>query len=104
MPDPETPASAPAATPVNHPTATTMSIYDEIADERAKQDAQWGGPEHDDQHSTSDWREYRTKFERHASRMYTDEHNRAALVKIAALAVAQIESMDRRAALTEPTP
>lgn len=73
----------------------TMSIYDEIADERAAQDKQWGGPDHDDTHIGADWREYREKFEDRAL-LGCGATRREALIKIAALAVAQIESLDRK--------
>lgn len=33
----------------------TTEVTAELAMERALQDAQWGGPEHDDQHTPHDW-------------------------------------------------
>ena len=71
-----------------------MSIYDEIKAERERQDAQWGGPEHDDRHAPIEWSSYRARFERRGGQ---GASRRANLVKIAALAVAEIESIDRRA-------
>lgn len=80
-----------------------MSVYPgikqgllaDIEDERRRQDAQWGGPEHDDEHSMYDWRNYIIKqmiaFE-------NDIHGptrRSRLIKIAALAVAALECIDR---------
>ncbi len=32
-----------------------MSIYKEIAAERTRQDTKWGGPDHDDDHTTVMW-------------------------------------------------
>ena len=93
------PAPSPAAgatreTTGSHSTEPTVSIYDEIAAERAKQDAQWGGIDHDDTHHAGEWWEYRKKFEERA--YYAPPQRRDALLKIAALAVAQIESLDRQ--------
>ncbi len=73
-------------------------VYADIRAERARQDAQWGGPEHDDRHIISDWRDYRQKFEHRASVTVSGSNQamrRDALVKIAALAVAQVEALDR---------
>ena len=80
------------------------AISDVIA-ERARQDAQWGGPEHDDTHTPSDWRSYRNRFEGRAAEAFGKRHadHRACLVKIAALAVAQIESFDRLRAASPST-
>lgn len=88
----------------NEPTA--LALIDVWA-ERVRQDAQWGGPEHDDQHSDYDWWRFRRDFEDkivHGPVFFASEATvaeraaaqRANLVKIAALAVAQIESLDRR--------
>jgi len=81
-----------------------MSIYDEIAQERKRQDEMWGGPAHDDLHDYYDWQKFREKYEGeivNAGVQATMEKirlsRREALIKIAALAVAQIESIDRSA-------
>lgn len=75
-----------------------MSIYDEIKTERTKQDIEWGGPDHDDTHPIADW----VRFIQHHARKSlrtTDVHvRRYALVRVAALAVAAIESLDRASA------
>ena len=82
-----------------------MKIFDEITKERKHQDIQWGGPKHDDQHLPRDffkfirWQSY--KFDR-AAENDPDNHSwilyrgRARLIKIAALAIAGIESIDRK--------
>jgi len=77
------------------------NVFNEIKVERVRQDAQWGGPDHDDKHDGYDWVRY---INRQTSRALdallhprtaeADEY-RQRLVKIAALAVAAIESHDR---------
>lgn len=79
-------------------------VYDELDAERERQDRQWGGASHDDEHSIDDWRRLRLGFEGKAFRAQTYEEARAQVVKIAALAVAQLESLDRRAEETAPPP
>jgi hypothetical protein len=79
------------------------NILAAIKAERARQDEQWGGPEHDDTHDETAWNFYRSKFEdrilnygsRRGQQDYPTVH-RDALVKIVALAVAQIEQIDRQ--------
>ena len=78
----------------------TESICFEIERERKRQDEKWGGPDHDDLHSAKEWALYRAKREHdildqrlHSSRY--DDKDRRALIEIAALTVAQIESADR---------
>lgn len=66
------------------------AIYAAIDAERKRQDDKWGGPSHDDEHLPREWRAFREKFE--------SVMRRAELVKIAALAVAQIEAIDRELA------
>lgn len=82
-------------------TEITEGVLREVRDERVRQDFQWGGAEHDDTHHSRDWRTYRLNFEtrvmHHTIRFPDPERVRDALVKIAALAVAQIESLDRAA-------
>lgn len=74
-----------------------MDVYDEIRGERARQDAKWGGPDHDDRHSLDDWCDF---IEERTRLLYPAnlDDSRATLIEVAALAVAAIESMDRRAA------
>jgi hypothetical protein len=75
----------------------SVSIYDEIKAERTVQDAKWGGPSHDDEHVPSDWIRF---IEEHAARACEWRSNmpkfRSQMVRIAALAVAAVESHDRR--------
>jgi hypothetical protein len=71
-------------------------LWQDIQDERDRQDAQWGGPKHDDQHTASQWASFRGKFENRQLRLTDDPRKqREELVKIAALTIAQIESLDR---------
>ncbi len=104
-----------------------MNVYDEIRAEREAQDAKWGGQSHDDGHDGLDWVTYIMdhsarilsgvlRVERHPD--VTSLHDRQflftvrvpsqdarntrayrrQLVRVAALAVAAIESYDRQAA------
>jgi hypothetical protein len=75
-------------------------IFFEIAAERRRQDARWGGAGHDDKHSLADWirfigHQYEIYFDLHQS-IRGPERTLLRLVKIAALAVAGIQSIDRR--------
>ena len=68
------------------------SVLLDMIDERRRQDAQWGGPEHDDTHSSDDWFKY-ISYQIDRARYDTDKRSR--LIKIAALATAAVESFDR---------
>ncbi|WP_019653985.1 hypothetical protein [Variovorax atrisoli] len=69
-----------------------LIAFRDVSAERNRQDEQWGGAANDDTHSVVDWQNCILKQTRQlASRA---EH-RARLVKIAALAIAAIESTDR---------
>lgn len=74
-------------------------VYADILAERKRQDAQWGGPEHDDANLPRDWFMSRLACEKRYIGATEDSHaRRAALVKLAALVVAEIESIDRKGA------
>jgi len=81
----------------NQGNTMNTTIANEIAAERIRQDAQWGGPEHDDQHTPQDFLRYIGK-QVHKGQQAQFAGEREALVKIAALAVAALESMNRTAA------
>jgi hypothetical protein len=74
-------------------------VVNEVSSERKRQDDEWGGTEHDDQHDTRDWTGflldqcYRT--DKAAMRGDLSEY-RERLVKVAALAIAAVESFDRK--------
>lgn len=92
-------------------------IFEEIRKERANQDAQWGGPTHDDELDNIVWADCINKQtrklvqntyeqevfeERPFNREYlerveaSEAAQRRALLKVAALAVAALEAMDRK--------
>lgn len=87
-------------------TDTLSAIFLEIIQERIRQDAKWGGPEHDDEHNAYDWREFITERVRKA-KSYDESPEgiadfRRRLVETAALAVAAIQSLDRKEARRDP--
>lgn len=72
-------------------------IFEEIEAERIRQDAKWGGPQHDDEHTNpKDWGWFIEQ------QLWEGTNNpekfRQQLVRVAALAVAAIEVEDRKAA------
>lgn len=73
-------------------------VLEQIAAEREKQDRQWGGASHDDEHTRRDWlgfiKEHRDRAQRSIDK---DADYRHRLIVIAALAVAAVESLDRGA-------
>lgn len=76
-------------------------VFAEVAREREAQDYQWGGPKHDDEHVGQDWCDFiakQLKDARLADRNPTHAKKgqyRRRMVKVAALAIAAIESYDR---------
>lgn len=70
--------------------------YGDVVAERQRQDAKWGGPEHDDQHSPDEWLGFIQEKWAGAHESLTADEYRYQLVQIAALAVAAIESLDRK--------
>jgi len=72
-------------------------IFKEIDEERTKQDAKWGGAIHDDKHLSWDWIAYITK---HLGRAvmwpFAPATYRYQMIRVAALAVAAAEWMDRK--------
>lgn len=76
-------------------------VFDDIAEERAYQLAKWGGQEHDDSHSIRDWITYLLAYLGRAGSRETDWGRnipkvRELFIKVAALAVAAVEAIDRR--------
>ena len=75
-------------------------IFKEIMGERERQDHQWGGPPHDDRHSPCDWAAYIDKQLSAAENEWLEKRNLGLfserMRKIAALAVAAIQSIDRK--------
>jgi len=81
-----------SAGPRRHP-SDDERIWSAIINERRRQDEKWGGSSHDDDHSLADWRRYICA---HAKRASGDDARRQ-LVRVAALAVAAIQSIERQA-------
>lgn len=79
------------------PPCAKIDVCTEIRAERFKQDEKWGGPAHDDNHDFTDWISYIVK---HLGKCVVWSGNirkyRGQLVRVAALAVAAIESFDRK--------
>lgn len=75
------------------------NILLEVIQERERQDEQWGGPEHDDSHFIYEWLQFiDDQYEKGMHEWICGGGRnkiRARLVKIAALAFAGIESIDR---------
>jgi hypothetical protein len=81
-----------------------MSVLDEVAAERAAQDAQWGGPSNDDLHRPGVWDDLLEKFMSRASAAWVRReaaNRRRGLIQVAALAIAAVEAMDRSQALAD---
>ena len=74
-----------------------MSVYEEIQQERKVQYSKWG-PEHDDEYTTVEWAEEIGARNHCAAFPRRRQH----LLQIAALVVAEIESIDRKQAATRP--
>jgi hypothetical protein len=71
-----------------------FKVLSEIHDERSRQDEKWGGSAHDDWHDKEDWIMF---IKHYLSGADLPMNNfREEMVKIAALAVAAIESYDRK--------
>jgi hypothetical protein len=80
-------------------TGEQLTVIGEVAEERNRQDAQWGGPENDDRNTLQDWHHYITRqmssFWMRAGPNPDLPACRERLVKTAALAIAAIEAIDR---------
>lgn len=75
-----------------------MSAYDDIREERSRQDEKWGGPDHDDEHERDDWTYFIDDKMVYAEQAESDAEYRRRMIQIAALAVAAVESLDRHVA------
>ncbi len=73
-----------------------ITWVDDLLVERAFQDRQHGGPANDDRKDWYDWRGLIYKQLTALSMEGTDNARRERLVKVAALAVAAMQSMDRK--------
>jgi len=77
------------------PTHLRDPVFGEIGGERERQDRKWGGPSHDDEHSTNDFVAY---INQHAGKAVDAplSDQRTQMIKVAALAVAVVEKIDRQ--------
>jgi hypothetical protein len=71
-------------------------IFDEILHERMSQDEEHGGPAHDDTHRTADWTAFIHDHANRADLTPSSARYRYELIRIAATAIAAIESFDRK--------
>lgn len=74
------------------------SVVLEIEAERKRQDYQWGGSGHDDHHTREEWLTYLRRHTEKAARALRDGDlaaHRRYLRNIAALAIADLEAIDR---------
>lgn len=77
---------------------TLQMVLKEVETERARQDAKWGGADHDDGHSITEfiqWIEDYAGWARMMMSMRSPEKARNRLIQVAALAVAAVQSLDR---------
>ena len=86
-------------------TDVKKDLYVEIADERFHQDKKWGGPDHDSHHTSFEWVGFITHYlgksiECIINNAGKEEHQlllfRYNMIKVAALAVAAVEAVDRK--------
>ncbi len=75
--------------------AARRYLFDEIEEEREYQDKKWGGAAQDDTQSFDDFTKYIGEYSRGEGRALTYDF-RTRMLKTAALAVAAIESYDRK--------
>ncbi len=73
-----------------------IEVVKAIHEERQRQDAQWGGKIHDDEHTSDDFLSYILKQCHKGMSAENEEEVRAALIKIGALSVAALESIQRK--------
>ena len=82
-------------------------VYDEVLAERCAQDAEHGGPETDDRHSLNDWIAIAARHLGLATNdkaVETPSRFRRQMIRLAALAVAAVESFDRKRTAGPRTP
>lgn len=70
-----------------------IGVLSEVAGERGNQDAKWGGAMHDDGHGQSGWRSF---IRSHTTKSERPGEFRRRMIEVAALAVAAVESYDRK--------
>ncbi|MGC4030235.1 MAG: MazG-like family protein [Tepidisphaeraceae bacterium] len=84
-------------------TYAAPAVLADIIAERGRQVEQWGGAAHDDAHRTYEWAYH---INHQNAKLESEKHDtlaaRSRLVKVAALAIAAIESIDRKAEAAPP--
>ena len=76
-----------------------LSVIAEVAEERGRQDGKWGGPDHDDKYTPAEfvqWIKDYAGWTRQMASMGSTDKARKRLIQVAALAVAAVESIDRK--------
>ena len=80
----------------------TRPVFAEVSDERDRQDAKWGGPDHDDNHTLGNWTAWLSFIDEHNRKAFSPDNSEEAydnfrrrMIEVAALAVAAVESLDR---------
>lgn len=86
------------AAALSQPAEVVRPVLLDVEAERVRQDAKWGGPNHDDSHGVADFAQLIEDYAGWARTMagmgsYDKARNR--LIQVAALAVACCESIDR---------
>ncbi|MCB1504486.1 MAG: hypothetical protein KDJ47_05875 [Hyphomicrobiaceae bacterium] len=79
-------------------THETESVLQQVAAERDRQDQKWGGPAHDDRHTTADMVQLIEDYAgwaRTMAGMQSFDKAKRRLVQVAALAVAAAEIIER---------
>jgi hypothetical protein len=84
------------AAPAAAPEQPASKALQDVATERQRQDAKWGGPEHDDTHPISDWQRFISQRAENLVYRGNPERMYELFIEIAALAVAAAESIDRK--------
>jgi hypothetical protein len=74
---------------------SVRDVFDEIVRERIVQDEKWGGPTHDDTHTQFDWTRFIREHVDRSVRGQARDDFRKQMVRVAALAVAAVQSFDR---------
>ena len=80
----------------------TERVVADVLLERQAQDARFGGPASDDRREPAEWVALLLKHLARVAGTDDDDARRGHLVRVAALAVAAVESLDRRACGTGP--
>lgn len=90
-----------AAPRLSYPEFAGSTVLASVSMERQRQDEKWGGAEHDDHHTTAEFVQLIEDYAgwaRVMAGMNSPEKARNRLIQVAALAVAAVESLDRKQA------